>query len=184
MAYSTPEQLSFPPVAGHTLRTDFEGGALSSDFGVLLLRGIDRQIGLTARLAAAIHDTRHSSYIDHPLRDLLAQRTLKSPPAMRTAMMPTASVVIPCLRWAWNTLHWLQSRTWRVRRLSRDLNTAWTVRTSLGSPRHWWPTLSPATRSRLRPSCSTSITRTIQPMGSRNWRSTTITIRIITICLC
>jgi hypothetical protein len=74
MAYSTPEQLSFPPVAGHTLRADFEGGALSSDFGVLLLRGIDRQIGLTARLAAAIHDTRHPSYIDHPLRDLLAQR--------------------------------------------------------------------------------------------------------------
>jgi Transposase DDE domain group 1 len=74
MAYSTPEQLSFHPVAGHTIRADFEGGALSSDFGVLLLRGIDRQIGLTARLAAAIHDTRHPSSIDHPLRDLLAQR--------------------------------------------------------------------------------------------------------------
>jgi hypothetical protein len=39
-----------------------------------LLRGIDRQIGLTERLAAAIHDKRHPSYIDHPLRDLLAQR--------------------------------------------------------------------------------------------------------------
>jgi len=74
MAYSTPEQLCFHPIAGHTVRADFEGGALSSDFGVLLLRGIDRQIGLTARLAAAIHDTRHPSYIDHPLRDLLAQR--------------------------------------------------------------------------------------------------------------
>src|SRR5436190_23302318 len=74
MAYSTPEQLAFHPLAGHTIRADFEGGALSSDFGVLLLRGIDRQIGLTARLAAASHDTRHPSYIDHPLRDLLAQR--------------------------------------------------------------------------------------------------------------
>src|SRR5262249_52471017 len=74
MVYSTPEQLSFHPIAGHTVRADFEGGALSSDFGVLFLRGIDRQIGLTARLAAAIHDTRHPSYIDHPLRDLLAQR--------------------------------------------------------------------------------------------------------------
>jgi hypothetical protein len=39
-----------------------------------LLRGIDRQIGLTERLAAAIRDKRHQSYIDHPLRDLLAQR--------------------------------------------------------------------------------------------------------------
>jgi hypothetical protein len=47
---------------------------LSSDFGALLLQGVDRQIGLTARLAAAIHDKRHPSSIDHPLRDLLAQR--------------------------------------------------------------------------------------------------------------
>ena len=74
MRYSNPEQLCFPPVAGQTVRADFEGGALSSDFGALLLRGIDRQIGLTERLAAAIHDKRHPSYIDHPLRDLFAQR--------------------------------------------------------------------------------------------------------------
>ena len=46
MPYSNPEQLCFPPVAGQTVRADFEGGALSSDFGALLLRGIDRQIGL------------------------------------------------------------------------------------------------------------------------------------------
>jgi len=47
---------------------------LSSDFGALLLRGIDRQIGLTERLAAAMQDKGHPSYVDHPLRDLLAQR--------------------------------------------------------------------------------------------------------------
>lgn len=74
MPYSSPKQLCFPPAAGQTIRADFEGGALSSDFGALLLRGVDLQSGLTARLAAAIHDKRHQSYIDHPLRDLLAQR--------------------------------------------------------------------------------------------------------------
>ena len=74
MSYSSPTQLCFPPVGGQTIRADFEGGALSSDFGALLLRGIDRQVGLTERLATAIHDKRHQSYIDHPLRDLLAQR--------------------------------------------------------------------------------------------------------------
>ena len=74
MSYFSPTQLCFPPVGGQTVRADFEGGALSSDFGALLLRGVDRQIGLTARLAAAIHDKRHQSYIDHPLQDLLAQR--------------------------------------------------------------------------------------------------------------
>jgi hypothetical protein len=74
MRYSTPEQLRFPPLTGHTVRADFEGGALSSDFGALLLRGIDRQIGWTERLAAAVRDKRHPSYIDHTLRDLFAQR--------------------------------------------------------------------------------------------------------------
>jgi Transposase DDE domain group 1 len=74
MSYSTPEQLRFPPISGYTVRANFDGGALSSDFGALLLRGIDRQIGFTARLAAAVRDKRHPSYIAHPLRDLFAQR--------------------------------------------------------------------------------------------------------------
>jgi hypothetical protein len=74
MPYSTPEQRHFPPLAGHTVRADCEGGALSADFGALLLRGIDRQLGFTERLAAAVHDKRHPSSIDHTLRDLCAQR--------------------------------------------------------------------------------------------------------------
>lgn len=64
MPYSTPQQLRFPPIAGYIIRADFEGGALSSDFGTLLLRGIDRQIGLTERPAAALQDKRHQSYIE------------------------------------------------------------------------------------------------------------------------
>lgn len=74
MLYSTPEQRRFPPIAGSPVRADCEGGALSSDFGALLLRGINRQIGLTARLAAAVQDKRHPSSIDHTLRALCAQR--------------------------------------------------------------------------------------------------------------
>ena len=56
MRHATPEHLRFPPIAGYTVRADFEGGAWSSDFGALLLRGIDRQIGLTERLAAAVQE--------------------------------------------------------------------------------------------------------------------------------
>ena len=74
MPDSTQERLRFPPIEGLTLRGDFEGGALSSDFGPLLLRGVDRQIGLTQRLAAAFQDQRHPSYLIHPLQDLFAQR--------------------------------------------------------------------------------------------------------------
>ena len=42
MSQSTPEPLRFPPVAGLTVRAEFDGGALSSDFGPLILRGVDR----------------------------------------------------------------------------------------------------------------------------------------------
>ncbi len=78
MLYSRPQQRCFPPVAGQTLRADFDGGAFSSDFGPRLLRGLDRQSGLPERLAAAVHDKRHPSSIDHPLRDLFAQRIYHS----------------------------------------------------------------------------------------------------------
>jgi hypothetical protein len=71
---STAEQLRFPTIAGHTVRARFDGGSMSSDFGALLVRGVDRQIGLTQRLAAALTDRRHPSYVEHSLQDLLAQR--------------------------------------------------------------------------------------------------------------
>lgn len=74
MSNSTPFQLRFAPSAGFTLRADFEGGGLSSDLGPLLLRGVDQQIGLTARLAAAVDDRRHPGYVKHTLRDVLTQR--------------------------------------------------------------------------------------------------------------
>ncbi len=74
MSHSTPEQLSFSPVNGFTVRGDFSGGALSSDFGPMILRGVDQQTGLIRQLSAAIRDQRHPSYIDHPLEDLLRQR--------------------------------------------------------------------------------------------------------------
>lgn len=71
---STPEQLRFASIPGHTVRADFAGGGLSSDLGPLLLRGVDLQIGLTERINAAVADTRHPSYITHSQRDLLTQR--------------------------------------------------------------------------------------------------------------
>ena len=78
MCHSTPTQLRFPAMAGFTVRADFNGGALSSDFGALLLQGVDRQTGLIERLASAIQDQRHPSYIDHSLTDLLRQRIFQS----------------------------------------------------------------------------------------------------------
>lgn len=78
MTHSTPSQLRFPAIDGFTVRADFEGGAVSSDFGALLLRGVDRQIGLISHLASAIQDRRHPSYIEHGIPDLLRQRIFQT----------------------------------------------------------------------------------------------------------
>jgi len=70
----TAEQLRFPALAGHTVRAQFDGGAMSSDFGVLMLQGVERQVGMIDRLAAALTDRRHPSYVEHSVKDLLGQR--------------------------------------------------------------------------------------------------------------
>jgi len=74
---STSEQLRFPPAAGFTVRADFAGGEVSSDLGALILSTLDRRIGLIDRMTGAIADSRHASYITHPLRDLLSQRVFQ-----------------------------------------------------------------------------------------------------------
>lgn len=42
------------------------------------LQGVDRQTGLVVRLASAIKDQRHPSYIEHSLTDLLRQRIFQT----------------------------------------------------------------------------------------------------------
>jgi hypothetical protein len=73
----TPEQLRFPPAAGFTGLADFTGGEVSSNLGALLLAAVDRRIGLIDRLAEAVSDSRHPSYITHSMCDLLTQRVFK-----------------------------------------------------------------------------------------------------------
>ncbi|ARU55352.1 IS1380 family transposase [Oleiphilus messinensis] len=77
MTKFTQEQLRFHPSTGKTIRADFNGGELSSDFGALLLRESMLQSDLISRLTDAINDRRHQSYIDHSLKDLLVQRVLQ-----------------------------------------------------------------------------------------------------------
>ena len=55
---------------------DFQGGDLTSDGGLPLLREVDRRIGLIDALSAAIRDPRDPERIEHDQRTLLAQRIL------------------------------------------------------------------------------------------------------------
>ena len=53
---------------------DFSGGQLSSDGGVLLLRELDRSLGLTRQVAACFQDRRNPELITHTVPELVAQR--------------------------------------------------------------------------------------------------------------
>ena len=77
IASSTVQQLALLSIPGYTIRADFKGGELSSDFGATILSGVDRKIGIINRLTAAIRDSRDSRYTTHSVSDLLKQRVFQ-----------------------------------------------------------------------------------------------------------
>ena len=68
------QPLLFQARGARQVVADFSGGYLSSDGGALLLRQIDRGLGLTRTLAEAFTDRRDPRYCDHTLPQLLTQR--------------------------------------------------------------------------------------------------------------
>jgi len=68
--------LVFSSLHRKKLAADFQGGDLTSDGGLPLLREVDRRIGLIDQLSKAIRDPRDPDRIEHDQRTLLAQRIL------------------------------------------------------------------------------------------------------------
>src|SRR5260370_24879959 len=64
----------FAPVEGREVVAAFDGGAITSDAGALLLGAADRAIKLTERLAACFHDVRRQDLIEHEVVTLVGQR--------------------------------------------------------------------------------------------------------------
>ena len=54
----SPSQLAFGTVDGRSVVAGFDGGAVTSDAGALLLGATDRAIGLIERFAACFSDGR------------------------------------------------------------------------------------------------------------------------------
>lgn len=72
----TPALLEFPPVAGRQVVASFDGGAISSDAGALLLGQTDRAIRLTGRFAACFTDTRAPDLVEHQVATMVMQRVV------------------------------------------------------------------------------------------------------------
>jgi hypothetical protein len=68
------DSLDFGTVAGRQVVASFDGGAITSDAGALLLGASDKAIGLVERFAACFIDARHPELIEHSLETLVGQR--------------------------------------------------------------------------------------------------------------
>jgi hypothetical protein len=66
--------LLFSSLTRKKVQADFNGGSLTSDAGALLLRELDRRIGLVDALNHCIPDPRNPFYTIHQQRTMLAQR--------------------------------------------------------------------------------------------------------------
>ena len=71
---ATKQPLLFQDLGARRVQADFSGGHLTMDAGVLLLRQVNRGLGLSRRLAACFHDHRQPEWVDHSVEQLLDQR--------------------------------------------------------------------------------------------------------------
>src|SRR3984957_4569907 len=71
-----PALFRFPPVEGRPVVASFDGGAITSDAGALLLGQTDRAIRLTERFAACFADTRTAELVEHQVETMVMQRVV------------------------------------------------------------------------------------------------------------
>ena len=76
MVDATPFLPGLSPVQGKAVVARFDGGRLSSEGGLLVLREIERRLGLAERLAGCLRDKRMPAKISHRLAEIIRFRML------------------------------------------------------------------------------------------------------------
>ena len=74
MTECNSQPIVFSSLGRRNVVADFTGGAITSDSGALLLREIDRKLGLIDKLNAVIPDPRNQALITHQQSTMLRQR--------------------------------------------------------------------------------------------------------------
>jgi len=64
----------FHPQKRREIRAQFDGGAISSDGGGLLLREVEKRVGILRQFAACFTDYRNPDLIEHKVEEMVAQR--------------------------------------------------------------------------------------------------------------
>ena len=76
MGDHTPILPGLPPVESLDIHARFDGGAISSDGGALLLREIEDKLEICAMLAGCKSDPRDPARISHAHEEMIRARTL------------------------------------------------------------------------------------------------------------
>src|SRR5271166_5700472 len=68
------DSFDFASLGSRKVTAGFDGGAMTSNAGALLLRGADRILGLSRQAAACFIDGRRQDRVEHSVETLIAQR--------------------------------------------------------------------------------------------------------------
>ncbi len=74
MTKSKQLELQLTRVKGRRVRVDFKGGEVTSDAGLLLIREVDRRLGLTEQAARQLVDKRQKGKVRHEMLAMIRQR--------------------------------------------------------------------------------------------------------------
>ena len=74
MSDSTQQSVLFPSLLDKPVHVAFDQPAMTSDGGALLLKAVDRSLGLSDALATCLRDGRQQAKVQHTLEDLICQR--------------------------------------------------------------------------------------------------------------
>ena len=101
MTKCNTKKIEFPRCQSRRVEAEFSGGDVTSDGGVVVLREIDRRLGLTQAIDQVLPDPRNPDLIEHSQLSMLRQRiyglclgyedlndqqTLRDDPAWQTAV--------------------------------------------------------------------------------------------------
>lgn len=73
----TTQQVIFKEISGKKVEVDFDGGAMTSDSGLLFLRELESKLGIIGRITDVIRDRRHQGYVKHQFDELMKQRVFQ-----------------------------------------------------------------------------------------------------------
>lgn len=76
MAAETKQRVLFDELTDKPVCVEFTAPDQTTDGGVVLLKAIDRKMGLTERMAGAMRDPREAGKVRHPLHAMLQERVL------------------------------------------------------------------------------------------------------------